>query len=126
MGSAHLRVTPVYVRFLGSLRVHIPPKPLGELPFAGCCVSHRPKQFADGASDERVCVSSSRSTQYVAAVQELASVFGDKPCFSGGVHQPLEQFPLQPSLQQLAPEVAQNGRIEALIFEPYSQGMFPS
>jgi hypothetical protein len=52
----------------------------------------------------------------VGAVQELGGTVGDEPRFSGGSHQSLEELTLQALLQQLAPEVAQNGRIETLIF----------
>src|SRR5215218_1149292 len=126
MGSANLRVAPIDVWFLGCLRVHIPPKPLGELPFACHGVSQCPQQFADGAPDERVGVSRSRRPQYMAAVQQLAGIFGEQPCIPSGAYQSLEQLPLQPSLQKLAPEVAQHGSVEALIFEIETEGVFPS
>src|SRR5215218_4896048 len=126
MGSANLRVAPIDVWFLGCLRVHIPPKPLGERRFVYQSVSQCPQHFADGPPDERVAVYRSGRAQYIAAVQQLAGIFGEQPCSPSGAYQSLEQLPLQPSLQKLAPEVAQHGSVEALIFEIETEGVFPS
>jgi hypothetical protein len=62
----------------------------------------------------------------MAAIDELGGVLGDEPGFPGSVHQPLEQSAFETALQKLPPKAAQNGRVEALIFEPYPQGMLPS
>src|SRR5918995_6720850 len=42
------------------------------------------------------------------------------------LYQTLEEVPLKPSLEQLAPKAAQHGRVEARLFESEIESVFPS
>ena len=86
----------------------------------------RPQQLPDGAADEGVCIPRSRGPEDVGAVQKLGGVFGDEASPPRRLHQPLEQVPLKPPLEQLAAKVAQHGSVEAPVLEPETEGVFPS
>ena len=45
---------------------------------------------------------------------------------SGRLYQTLEEGPLKPPLEQLAPKAAQHGCVEARLFESYPKSMLPS
>jgi hypothetical protein len=55
--------------------------------------------------------------QHVAAINHLGSRLGDQSRLTGSSHQPLEQHPFQPAVQQLAAEVAQDGGIKADVLQ---------